>query len=119
MIFVVETEERTLYVFPAESEAIAYCEGLDVEAAIWLFWDDVGKPLAPEFTIPNKRGIFSAANGKYRLVPAPVDHHADLVEALEHVLRVEGPQPFSTVANVEQYLTFRAPVNAANSRGPI
>jgi hypothetical protein len=37
MIFVVETEERTLYVFPAESEAIAYCEGLDVEAAIWLF----------------------------------------------------------------------------------
>ncbi len=47
MIFVVETEEQTLYVFPQESEAVAHCEGLDIEAAIWLFWDNAGKPLAP------------------------------------------------------------------------
>jgi hypothetical protein len=107
MIFVVETEEQTLYVFAKEAEAVANCEGLDVEAAIWLFWDDAGRPLAPEFTVPNKRGFFTAENGKYHLVTAPAGHHADLLEALEHILLVEGPAPFTTVASVGQYLENR------------
>ena len=46
MIFAVETEERALAVFPTQDEAIAYCEGLDVEAATWLFWAADGSPLA-------------------------------------------------------------------------
>jgi hypothetical protein len=108
MIFAVETEEQTLHVFPGESQAVAYCEGLDVEAAIWLFWDDIGKPLAPEFTVPNKRGLFIVANGQYHLVPAPVDHHADLLEALEYILNVEGPPLVNTVASVKQYLSIQS-----------
>ncbi len=105
MIFVVETEEQTLYVFRDEVEAIANCEGLDVEAAIWLFWDAAGKPLAPEFTVPNKRGLFVVENGQYRLVAAPSDHHADLLEALEHIVKVDGAPFFTTVDSVQSYLT--------------
>ena len=107
MIFVVETEERCLYVFSQVDDAIAHCEGLDVEAAVWLFWDDAGQPLAPEFTVPNKRGTFIVANGKYHLVAAPPNHHADLLEALEYVQRVVGTTPLDTVEGVEHYLQSR------------
>ena len=56
MIFAVATDERSLYAFASEEEAIAKCEGLDVEAAGWLFWDSAGNPLEAEFLTPNKRG---------------------------------------------------------------
>jgi hypothetical protein len=83
MIFAAETETRELLVFPSEEEATSYCEGLDVEAAIWLFWDEAGNPLEPEFSMPSKRGWFSVENGIYHLVPAAENHHAELLEALE------------------------------------
>ena len=63
MIFAVETEERTLRAFLNEADAIAACEGLDVEATIWLFWSNDGTPLEPVFTVPNKRGLFTVKNG--------------------------------------------------------
>ncbi|MEF3081091.1 hypothetical protein V3391_02525 [Luteimonas sp. SMYT11W] len=56
MIFAVETEERSLTVFPTEGDVVAYCEGLDVEVATWLFWAADGSPLEAEFITPNKRG---------------------------------------------------------------
>lgn len=93
MIFVVDTEERALTVYASEAEAVAYCEGLDVEAAVWLFWASDGSPLEPEFTIPNTRGWLIVGNGTYRLVPAVPDHHAPLGEALDEILRLE-PNPF-------------------------
>ena len=105
MIFVVETEEQTLHVFPDEANAISYCEGLDVEAAIWLFWDEAGMPLEPEFIIPNKRGLFTVQNGTYRLVKAGPDHHADLVEALEHIKSVEGSSSLRTTEDIRRHLT--------------
>ena len=37
MIFAVNTEERTLISFPSKKEAVAHCEGLDVEAACGFF----------------------------------------------------------------------------------
>ena len=66
MIFAIETEEQTLHVFENENAAIAYCEGIDVEAEIWLFWNAEGSPLEPEFTVPNKSGLFTVQNGKYK-----------------------------------------------------
>ena len=59
MIFAVATDERTLVAFPNEVEAVAACEGLDVEAAEWLFWNDSGEPLEPLFSVPNERGLFA------------------------------------------------------------
>jgi hypothetical protein len=90
MIFAVETEERTLYAFESEAQAIAACEGLDVEAAVWLFWANDGSPLEPMFTVPNKRGLFKVKSGTYHLVPSSEEHHAHLAEALEEIVDVPG-----------------------------
>ena len=104
MIFVAETEERSLIVFPNEDEAVAYCEGLDVEAAIWLFWATDGSPLEPEFITPNKRGLILVQNGTYRLVPASQDHHAELGEALEQILHMEPNPFFSSLMEIREHI---------------
>ena len=35
MIFAFDTDDRSLMVFSSEAEAIAYCEGVDVEEGGW------------------------------------------------------------------------------------
>ena len=104
MIFAVETEERTLRTFVNEAEAIAACEGLDVEAASWLFWSNDGTPLEPVFTVPNKRGLFTVKNGAYFLKLAEPLHHAHLSEAVDEVLSFEGPEPFTSASAVKAHL---------------
>jgi hypothetical protein len=104
MIFVAEIEERTLYAFTTESEAIAHCEGLDVAAGTWLFWNGAGEPLEAQFIAPNKRGLFTVKNGKYTLISAAPNHHAPLVEALEEILHYESASPFESKASVRNYL---------------
>ncbi len=104
MIFVVDTEGRALTVYPSEADAVAYCEGLDVEAAVWLFWASDGSPLQPEFTIPNTRGWFTVGNGTYHLVPAAPDHHAPLSEALDEILRLEPNPFFDSLGDVRMHL---------------
>ena len=104
MLFAVETEERTLRVFVNEAEAIAACEGLDVEAATWLFWSNHGTPLEPVFTVPNKRGLFTVKNGVYFLRPAGTLLHAQLSEVVDEVLNFEGPEPFTSASAIETHL---------------
>ena len=104
MIFAVSTDDRSLMTFATEAEAIAYCEGLDVEAAIWLFWNNRGEPLEAHFSVPNKRGFFGVASGVYSLVPAHPDHHAVLDEALEEVVAFEGHPPFNSAEGIRSYL---------------
>lgn len=108
MIFAVETEERALRAFKDEAEAVAACEGLDVEAAIWLFWSSDGTPLEPVFTVPNKRGLFGVRNGVYVLKPAGALHHAHLSEAVDEVLRFEGPEPATSAEAVKAHLDAAA-----------
>ena len=110
MIFAVETEERSLIAFPSEADAISKCEGLDVEAAVWLFWDDAGRPLAPHFSVPNKRGLFTVQNGIYSLVLAEPDHHAHLNEAVDEILTFESPSPFDSADSIRMYLGGRSNV---------
>ncbi|WP_159679270.1 hypothetical protein [Luteimonas sp. 9C] len=104
MIFAVETEEGSLTVFPTEGDAVAYCEGLDVEAATWLFWAADGSPLEAEFITPNKRGWFSVQSGTYRLVAASSEHHAHLVEALLEIARLEPTPLFQSLQQVREHL---------------
>jgi hypothetical protein len=108
MIFAVETEERSLYAFDSEAQAIAACEGLDVEAAVWLFWGNDGSPLEPVFTVPNKRGLFSVKNGTYHLRPASENHHSHLTKALEEVLHYEAKPSLSTAQGVKSHLVAAA-----------
>ena len=107
MIFVAETEERSLYTFPTEAEAIANCEGIDVEAGIWLFWNDSGQPLEPKFTIPNKRGSFTVTNGVYALVSATSTHRVPLAGALKDIIHYRSAAPFNSEADVRTYLAHR------------
>jgi hypothetical protein len=107
MIFAVATDERTLVAFESEAAAVSACEGLDVEAADWLFWDDSGNPLEPLFSVPNERGWFSVQNGVYSLVPATPDHHANLNEALDEVLNFDSPAPVNNAEGVREYLATR------------
>ena len=104
MIFVVETEERTLYAFESEAAAVASCEALDVEAAIWLFWANDGTPLEPVFTTPNKRGLLSVKNGTYHLQPTQGVHHAHLSEAVDEVLNFEAMGSLSSPEAVKAHL---------------
>lgn len=108
MIFAVETEERTLIAFPSEAAAVAYCEGLDVEAAVWLFWNDRGEPLEPNFSVPNKRGLFTVQNGTYSLTLAQPDHHAHLAEAVDEILNFASAAPFDSADGVRSYLKINA-----------
>lgn len=113
MIFAAETEECELYVFPDAETAACHCEGLAVEATIWRFWDDAGKPLRPEFTIPNQRGLFTNKNGLYHLVPSESKACGLLQEALEHIRVVVGEAPYTSVGAVRQYLNRPVPGLAA------
>lgn len=104
MIFAAETEERSLHVFPDADTATAYCDGRDVEATLWRFWDDDGSPLEPSFTTPNKRGLFRAQTGVYHLEPVSGGHHEYLWSALQQIRQVIGEQPFKDVRAVQEYL---------------
>jgi hypothetical protein len=44
-------------------------------------------------------------NGTYRLVKAGPLHHAELLEALEHIKSVEGSPPLDSVSAVQRHLT--------------
>lgn len=109
MIFAVATDERVLYTFPSTAEATSYCEGVDVEDAGWLFWDDKGRPLSPHFTVPNKRGWFSAQNGEYYLELTDERHHVHLLEALDEIVSFSSAAPFSTALEVRSYISQIAP----------
>src|SRR5215203_5127630 len=105
MIFAVETEELTLYVFPDEVAAVAYCEGIDVEAAIWAFWNDAGIPLSAKFTVLPQRRLFSVVNiGEYYLAHDPEFPQTPLLEILEEVKNVNGHPPLDSLSAIEQYI---------------
>lgn len=113
MIFAVATDERTLVTFESEESAVSACEGLDVEAADWLFWDDRGNPLEPLFSVVNKRGLFLMQNGVYSLVPAKPGHHASLDETLNEILNFASCPPFNSAEGVREYLARKVAGNEA------
>jgi hypothetical protein len=109
MIFAAETEECSLHVFPDAETAASYCEGLAVEATLWVFWDDDGSPMEPQFTIPNQRGLFTGKNGTYHLVKGSSEQQTFLQETLDHIRQVIGEFPFTSVRAVQEYLNGRQP----------
>lgn len=101
MIFAFSTDDRTLMVFDSEADAVAYAEGIDVEAGVWAFFDSCGAPLEAVFTTPNTGRIF-VASGTYYLRPA--SGGVPLTERLGEVAAVEGPPSLSTVSAVRELL---------------
>ena len=102
MIFVLATDEKSLLVFPTAEEAIAHCEGIDVGAGVWLFWNEVGQPLQPEFLTPNRHGRFSVSSGIYRLLPMQSGN--SLAEVLGDIRSMDPNPFFQTLATVKVHL---------------
>jgi hypothetical protein len=108
MIFAAATDEECLVVFPSAEAAIAYCEGMDVEAGSWLFWNDRGAALRPEFLTPNHRTRLAVGSGTYQLTPAP--NLPALTEVLSKLRAIEGNPYFSSLAAVGAHLAAVVPV---------
>lgn len=102
-VFVFSTDDLGLEVFDSKKDAIAACEGIDVENGECLFWDERGVSLKAEFSTPNKKGSFTVVSGIYDLVPFP--EGLDLIEFLPKVGYVEGHGHFKDVAEVKRHLT--------------
>jgi hypothetical protein len=103
--FVLATDDRTLYAFRNRKDAISYCEGIDVEDGVYLFWDEAGAPLEPNFLKPNSRGRFAVASGEYTLVPASVG--TSLEDSKECAVGLADLELFSSIDEVAEFLTER------------
>lgn len=101
MIFALATDDRSLIAFPSEKEAVAYCEGIDVEEGNWQFFASDGRCLVARFTRPNVKGRFAVVSGHYVLEPG--DESAGLQTALDNVAYVEGCG-LESVADVRRLL---------------
>ncbi|KAF1721241.1 hypothetical protein [Pseudoxanthomonas wuyuanensis] len=104
MIFAVATDERTLFVFSSAAAANAYCEGIDVEDGGWLFWDEAGTALAPEFLTSNYRDKFTVGSGTYQLVPAP--HRPLLAEVITEINHLEANPYFADLSAVRTHFAI-------------
>lgn len=102
MIFAAATDEGTLLVFQSPADAIAYCEGIDVEDGGWLFWNESGNALAADFITPNHRGNHVIGSGMYRLVPA--DGLPPLEEALACIHRMDRNPHFADISDIRVHL---------------
>jgi hypothetical protein len=103
MIFVLATDDFCLEVYPTKEEAIAACEGVDVEDGNYLFWDGSGFPLIASFSEPNERGRFTVLSGVYDLLPASSGE--SLLGALSMAKSFEGHGLFSSIEAVRRHLT--------------
>ena len=106
-MFALATDERSLLVFASSFDATDHCEGVDVEDGGWMFWDEHGDALAPQFVSPNRRGKFVVENGNFILAPAPDKPGLSLTVARIHHLE---PNPFfADLEAVLRYLGSNSP----------
>ena len=102
MIFAAATDESTLFVFNSTADAIAYCEGIDVEDGGWLFWDDAGNAMKAEFMTPVHHGRFAIGGGTYRLIQAP--DKRTLTAAITSIRHIDGNPYFASLSAVRDHL---------------
>lgn len=108
MIFILD-EAKVLHVSNSETELQGVFEGVDVEEGVYRFFDESGKPLVAEFTVPNQGGkIFGpvrwVCSGTYRLLPSSNTSLAHLSELLSTVTVVEPNRYFSDLEAVRKSL---------------
>ena len=109
MVFALNTVDGGLVAFPSAREAEVYCEGLDVEDGIWLFFAEDGSPLEARFERPNRRGLFTVS-GTYTLQRALSGLW--LQEQLARIKAVEGCG-LTTVAELVEALKVNRGKRAA------
>ena len=105
MVFALATDENTLKVFKDQAEAISYCEGVDVEDGVWLFFDTDGQALEPVITNPTRRGTFTVTSGTYLL--RRTEDRPHLSQRLHEITNIEPWGDMKTLADVQRLLTSR------------
>lgn len=109
MIFALATDENTLFVFATAIDAIAYCEGIDVEDGGWRFWDIAGNALAANFLTANIRSGVTVGSGSYHLVP--VSGQSTLGECLSSIGQINDNSRFPDISAVRRHLASVAQVS--------
>ena len=112
-MFAAATDERTLFVFLSAGDAIAYCEGIDVENGDWIFWDERGSALVADFVVPNHPGTYAICSGTYQFVPS--NGLPTLEEGLARILQIDSNPYFKTISDVRAHL---ASVNQVSQPTP-
>jgi hypothetical protein len=90
MIFAYAVDDRSLMAFSTTAEAIAYAEPLDVSDGNWLFFDERGQALCPQFPNQDILGRLIASPKKYILTAAKNATSKELSDLLPGVSAVEG-----------------------------
>lgn len=118
MIFAYATDERTLMIFPNESDAVRYCEGWDVSEGGWLFFAADGSPMEAAFSEPASKNGWVISNCFYSLRINVESEKTQLLALLPQVVAVEGEAPLNTVAAIEGLLTSCSTGMAASGLRP-
>lgn len=102
IIFALDTDDRSLLVFADAAQAIAHCEGIDVQDGGWEFWGAAGEALEAVFSEPSVwRGVW-VSQGVYSLRASA--NRPDLRASLARVERLEPNPRFDSLASVHRYL---------------
>jgi hypothetical protein len=107
VIYVFANDDRGLSVYATPREAVAACEGIDVEDGNYMFFSSDGRPLRPTFTRPNRRGVLIVRSGDYVLEPLNQSSAPGLLDILARVTCVEGCG-FNSVKMVEAQINEAA-----------
>jgi hypothetical protein len=93
-------------------------EPIDVENGVAVFYAEDGTWLKPEFTKPNRRGIFgSISQGEYTLTRCEQrDAHVDPIEvALDEAAGIEPNPYFDSLDSIRRHLELRPGTGRADS----
>jgi hypothetical protein len=108
-------EDGVLSVFPDIHDVRRACEGIDVDNAVWSFFDENGRPLLPVFNTPNvvKRHLFGAVSAvtssqDFDLLPITDGSKPGLLESLTSNITLDRNPYFSTIEQVRAHLSRMA-----------
>lgn len=104
-VFALSERRRMLHVFPDSESACRRTDAREVERLAWEFFDVLGQPLQPHFTVPNDEWTFGQ-QGSYVLEPVRGNEMPPLRERLHLAVTLEPHEqvPLADLAAVRALL---------------
>ena len=105
-------EDGPLEVAEDIDEANRSYEGIDVESGVFVFYDEQGRYLRPDFVEPNRSGRYLGlipwcVSGRFELRAEPDAKEASFEQALDEVSRISPNRWFRSVREVRDHLDDR------------
>jgi hypothetical protein len=108
-------EDGVLSVFSDIHDVRRACEGIDVDNAVWSFFDENGRPLLPVFNTPNvvKPILFGTvstvvSSRDFDFLPITNGSKPGLLEILPSNVTLDRNPYFSTIEQVRTHLSRMA-----------